>query len=292
MPRSSANAIQRQQPHRCTVDRHRRIDVINGNLIEQNRHVIERIDGNAPFTDFPGLAMASSDCNYTCICQIERNRQPRLPLEKVGAIKRIDARTLVCPMHRCEISMVYREFDCLPCHTADGLFIGHVCCSDAKRKFAYGNFRYLLKIRCTELQRYFEGKISGTSAPWMAPSLHMYVFYGVSRNLPQSASGFQSPQQKFSDSGTKFQRAFLISRRLQFQKSCLRFFPCRDLSCRFLDEKIGPNLKRSSAGDVFTPINCSVTTLATSANAPGASSTSSTRDKAATVSPANAGWVW
>ncbi len=80
--------IQRKQPRRRRVDRHRGVHFVERNAVEQHPHVAQMRDRHADLADFaPGERMVAIVAGLGG--QIERHRQAGLSFGQVGAIERI-----------------------------------------------------------------------------------------------------------------------------------------------------------------------------------------------------------
>ncbi len=76
--------VEREQPHRGPVDRHRRVGAGQVDAVEQDAHVVERVDRHPDLADLgPGQRMVRRVAALGR--QVERDRQPGLPVREVVA---------------------------------------------------------------------------------------------------------------------------------------------------------------------------------------------------------------
>ena len=80
--------VQREQPGRRRVDRHRRVHLVERNLVEEGLHVFDVADRDADLADFTageGMIRVVSGLRR----EIEGDRETRLTLREIAAIERI-----------------------------------------------------------------------------------------------------------------------------------------------------------------------------------------------------------
>ena len=78
--------VEREQPHRGAVDRHRRVHLLERDAVEQHVHVVERHDRHADLADL-GPRERMIGVVAALGRQIERDRQPGLPRREVPAVQ-------------------------------------------------------------------------------------------------------------------------------------------------------------------------------------------------------------
>ena len=80
--------IERHDGQHCAVHRHRHRHLIQRNLVEQDLHVEDRIDGHARLAHIPGHALVVGVVS-AMRGKIERDRKPSLSRGQIAAIKRV-----------------------------------------------------------------------------------------------------------------------------------------------------------------------------------------------------------